>query len=183
MKEDIEILKSKDADLKHVLFVEKAAFDTNSEANLSASLIKDPTAQPVISLLAFDGKKPVGHILFSKASVEGYHRNDYVYLLAPLAVLPEYRDKGIGGELISTGLKKLKEMGVEMVFVYGPPDYYKKHGFVPDASSFGFAPPNSIPSASKEGWMVQTLTIKGLSASSGRVVCADALNKPEFWKE
>ncbi|WP_025006660.1 hypothetical protein [Marinilabilia salmonicolor] len=52
MKEqEIKILQAKDADLKHILFVDKAAFGSDEKANLTASLIKDHSAQPVISFL------------------------------------------------------------------------------------------------------------------------------------
>ena len=32
-------------------------------------------------------------------------------------------------------------------------------------------------------WMAQALTNEGFSGPKGRVVCADALNRPEHWRE
>jgi putative acetyltransferase len=80
------------------------------------------------------------------------------------------------------GLKTLKKSGMEMVFVYGDPEYYKPYGFIPDAESFGFAPPFPLPDRHSETWMVQALSnIKGLSKSVGKVAVADPLNKSEIW--
>jgi putative acetyltransferase len=182
-EKDIKILKPKDADLKHILFVEKAAFESDEQGKITEQLIKNDMAQPIVSYLAFDEDKPVGHILFSKASVEGYQKAEHIYFLSPVAVIPEYRNENIDKLLMEEGLKNLKKSGIEMVFVYGDPEYYKTHGFVPDAESFGFAPPFPLPKPHAEAWMVQALSnIKGLSKSVGKVVVADPLNKPELWE-
>ncbi len=182
-KENIIIRKPKDADLKHILFIAKVAFDSEKQAIITEQLMKDDSAQPVVSLLAFDGNKPVGHILFSKATVEGYQKSEHVYFLSPIAIMPEYQSKNIDKLLMEEGLKKLKDSGVEMVFVYGNPEYYKNLGFVPEAESFGFTPPFPVPDRHSEAWMVRPLShIRGLSNSAGKVVVADPLNKSETWK-
>lgn len=182
-EENIKIRKPKDADLKHILFVEKAAFESDKQANLTEQLIKDDSAEPVVSFLAFDNDKPVGHILFSNATVEGYQKSEHVCFLSPIAIIPEYKNEKVDELLMEEGLKKLKNSGIEMVFVLGDPEYYKKHGFVPEAESFGFKPPFSLPERHSENWMVLPLSnIRGLSNSYGKLVVADSLNKPELWK-
>lgn len=181
--DNILIRESTGREETEILTVEKSAFDTEAEANLTKELLHDPTAKPMVSLLAFDGERAVGHILFTKARIEGWHETDYVHLLAPMAVSPEYQNQGIGGKLIEHGLKKLKEMGTEMVFVLGDPEYYRRHGFVPEAASFGFKPPFELPKRFSEAWIVQALTLKGLSSNVGKLVCADAINKKEYWVE
>lgn len=180
---NIQIRETTGIDLESIVIVQKSAFKTDEEARLTVNLLDDETARPLVSLLALDGTKPVGHILFTKARVEGYHKAEHVYILAPLAVVSEYQKQGIGGLLIKEGLQKLKEKGTEMVFVLGDPDYYRKHGFIPEAASFGFLPPLPVPERYAEAWMVQPLTIKGLSKSAGKVVCAEALNRAEYWQE
>ncbi|MFW5754468.1 MAG: GNAT family N-acetyltransferase [Marinilabiliaceae bacterium] len=179
----IQIHETLQADLEDILFVEKAAFKTDEEAQLTAELLEDPSARPFISLLASKNNKPIGHVLFTKARIEGYQSSENVSLLAPLAVVPDHQGQGIGGMLIKEGLHRLKENGVEMVFVLGDPDYYRKHGFVPDAGSFGFDPPFDIPQRNAEAWMVQPLTIQGLSKSVGKFVPANSINKQKYWKE
>ncbi|RCW29834.1 GNAT family N-acetyltransferase [Marinilabilia salmonicolor] len=178
---EIKILQAKDADLKHILFVDKTVFGSNEKADLTARIIKDNAAQPVVTFLAFDDQTAVGYAIFANAEVDGWHQSDHVSILAPLAVIPEYKDSQVNKLLIEEGIKKLKQMGTEMVFTFGNPEYYKKFGFVPEAESFGFAPPATLTNESREKWMVQALTLKGLSKNVGSVVCSESMNKPEFW--
>ncbi len=180
---NIQIREANKSDFDDVMKIEKEAFGHEKEAELVSQLLKDKSAEPIISLLAFEDHEAAGHILFTKATIEANEHSPSIYLLAPLAIKPEYQRQGIGGMLITAGLKKLKEVGVEMVFVLGHEDYYPKYGFIPDAGRLGFAAPYPIPDEHAEAWMVQALTSEGLSKVTGKVVCADALNKPEHWRE
>ena len=85
--------------------------------------------------------------------------------------------------LIREGLRKLKEIDVEMVFVLGHMKYYPQYGFTPDAGKAGFPAPYPIPPEHADAWMVQALSSDGLSRTTGKVICADALHKPEHWRE
>lgn len=163
--------------------IEKEAFDSEYVADLVSQLLADKSAEPVVSLLAFKDNEAVGHILFTRAMIDAGRLSPSIYILAPLAVKPDHQRQGIGGMLITEGLKKLKEMKVEMVFVLGHEDYYPRYGFIPDAGSLGFIAPFPIPNKNANAWMVQALTSKGLSKVRGMIVCADPLNKPEHWRE
>ena len=85
--------------------------------------------------------------------------------------------------LIEAGLERLRESGSQMVFVLGHIGYYDRFGFLPDAAHHGYPAPFPIPSEFSNAWMVQPLHPEGLTAHKGRVVCAEALNKPEHWRE
>ena len=67
--------------------------------------------------------------------------------------------------------------------VFRGPNYYRQHGFVPDAGSFGFDPPFPIPQRKAEAWMIQALTLQGLSKNVGKFVPANSLNKPKYREE
>ncbi len=177
------IRKAESKDISKVYQVEKEAFETDMEAKLVGDLLVDETAQPVVSLLAFNADRPVGHILFSRAHIGHKSDNVFVYILAPLAVIPEYQNNGIGGALIKNGLDVLRKTGTDLVFVLGYPTYYSKHGFIPDANSFGFPAPFPILEKNKDAWMIQSLTKNGLKSQKGIINCADALNKIECWTE
>jgi len=43
--------------------------------------------------------------------------------------LPEYQNKGIGGQLIAYTKQKASEMGYKAILIYGYPEYYKRFGF------------------------------------------------------
>ncbi|WP_289293449.1 GNAT family N-acetyltransferase [Bacteroides sp. CG01] len=136
-----------------------------------------------MSLLARYNGKPVGHILFTKAEIEGATIQPLIHILAPLAVIPDFQKQGIGGLLIRKGIQMLKEKGTKLVFVLGHKEYYPRHGFIQNAQGMGYTTPypNPTPAEYAEYWMMQALTDEELV--KGRIKCADALFKPEHWRE
>jgi putative acetyltransferase len=169
--------------LNNIMHVEKLAFGQNEEAKLVANLLKDPTARPIVSLLAFHENEAVGYVLFTKGVIERNTDDPLVHFLAPLAVKSEFQKQGIGKQLIAEGLSILKGMGCELVFVLGHPTYYPRCGFINDAGKLGFDAPYPIPEIHKDAWMVQGLTSKGLDIAGGRIKCPEALDKKEYWQE
>jgi predicted N-acetyltransferase YhbS len=151
-------------------------------ADLIIELLKDPSAQPLLSLVATTDDSVVGHILFTNARIEHPQRVVSSAILAPLAVHPDYQNQGIGGQLIKQGLKRLKAAGVELVFVLGHPGYYPKHGFLA-AGIIGFDAPFPIPPENSGAWMVQQLCPGIIGHIRGQVVCAETLNDPKHWRE
>ena len=49
--------------------------------------------------------------------------------LAPVAVLPEFQNQGVGSKLIKDGLRLATENDFTAVFVLGHKDYYPRFGF------------------------------------------------------
>jgi len=183
MKEDdIVIRETLPEDIDSILGVVSAAFCNEKEPQLVKDLLEDSSAQPILSLLAFENEKPIGHILFTKVTVDSAENQVTMALLAPLAVVPEAQRRGVGGKLIDVGLKMLLKSGVERVFVLGHPEYYPKYGFKP-AGCQGFQAPYPIPEECAGAWMVQNLGNRTFEKVSGKVICARALDKPEYWRE
>ena len=178
----MQIRKANDNDLNDVLFVEKTAFGYEKEANLVQDLLSDPSAQPLFSFLAYENDRAIGHVLFTSARLEGAQSDTAISLLAPLAVLPDFQKRGVGGKLIAHGLQHLKRAGVELVFVLGHPGYYPRHGFQP-AGVLGFEAPYPIPEEHANAWMVQKLQPGAIDRVSGVVRCATMLDRPEHWRE
>ena len=67
---------------------ENAEYTDGNEQNLVAALRKSKSFIPELSLVAVEDEKIVGHILFTKAVVQGVE----VLALAPLSVLPDYQN-------------------------------------------------------------------------------------------
>jgi putative acetyltransferase len=84
-------------------------------------------------LVAEERREVVGHIAFSPVIVLG--ATDGVGL-APVAVLPAFRRRGIAHQLIERGLVVCGQLGKGFVVVLGDPSYYRRVGFVP-ASRWG----------------------------------------------
>ena len=177
----MHIREAVDSDLIDVLSIERAAFGSDEEATLVENLLGDQSAQPILSLLAFQDNQAVGHILFTKAHLEPKAALS-ISLLAPLAVIPEFQRRGIGGKLLEHGLQALSATGVDLVFVLGHPQYYPRHGFKP-AGQVGFDAPFPIPEKDADAWMVKALRPGKIGSFSGTVICADMINKPEYWHE
>lgn len=183
-KQILQIRTTENKDFNAIMEVEERAFGSVKEAQLTADLINDPTAEPMLSLLAFHENKAVGHILFTRVYInEMTVSQPLIHILAPLAVVPEYQKKGFGGLLIHEGLKRLKEMDSQMVFVLGHMEYYPKYGFIPDAKEIGYTAPYPIPEENANAWMVQSLSSDGFVIKPGRVICANAMDKEEYWRE
>jgi len=150
--------------------------------DLITDLLADPSAQPLLALVATTNDNVVGQILFTNARIKHSQRTVPSVILAPLSVYPEYQNQGIGGRLIKEGLKQLKAAGVELVFVLGHPGYYLRYGFSA-AGIKGLEAPYPIPPAISGAWMVQELHPGVIEHVSGKVLCADALNDPKHWRE
>ncbi len=178
----LQIREAVETDLSDVLLIERLAFGYDKEANLVRDLLHDPSAKPVLSLLGFINDRAVGHILFTAARISGTQDTASMAILAPLAILPDIQKQGIGGKLIEQGLELLSRSGVDLVFVLGHPEYYPRYGFKP-AGHLGFEAPYPIPDEHAGAWMVQALRSGVIGTVSGKVICADTLNKPEHWSE
>ncbi len=179
------ISRSTEADITEALNVEVEAFGADEGpviADLVTRLLNDPTAMPLLSLLARYNDQAVGHILFTKVHINSTDDSTSAAILAPLAVLPSAQSQGIGRALIEEGLRRLSNSGVDLVFVLGYPDYYSRHGFRP-AGALGFQAPYSIAEKNADAWMVQELRPGVIGRASGTVICADALDRPEYWRE
>jgi putative acetyltransferase len=147
------------ADRAAIRRVHLQSFPTAAEAELVDDLRADGDA--VLSLVAEEDGAIAAHVLFSRM------RAPFRALsLAPVAVLPDYRRRGIAARLIEEGLARLAA-DWDAVFVLGDPAYYTRFGF--DAGlAAGFASPYAGPH-----FMVKPLAGK-LPSNQGPVAHAAA---------
>jgi len=178
----MDIREAADADLQAIRHIHTQAFGEETEADLVRAILADPTAAPLLSLIAEADGRPLGHVLFSRVGFSGAAAGTPAAILAPLAVLPEAQRRGIGGALIEAGLTRLRESGTGLVFVLGDPAYYRRFGFAA-AGAQGLAAPHPIPAEHAEAWMVQALRPGLLGTARGAVACCAALSRPELWRE
>jgi len=104
-----------------------AAFGTPDEARLIEKLREAGLSR--ISLVAWDGKRLVGHVLFSELPVDTPTGRLPGLALAPLAVLPASQSQGFGTDLVRAGLAAAARQGYAIVCVLGNPAYYQRFGF------------------------------------------------------
>ena len=156
-------------DIKAIREVNISAFGQNQEADLVNKLRQN--CDGLMSLVAVIQNHVVGHILFSPATIEFEDRTIRGMGLAPMAVLPEYQRRGIGAELIHTGITRLKSRGCPFVVVLGHADYYPRFGFEP-ASHYGIWNEWEVP---EEAFMILVINESEMHGVSGV-----ARYQPEF---
>ena len=127
-----------------------AKYSDGKEQDLVAALRKSKSFIPELSLVAVEDNRIVGYILFTKAHVQ----NIEVLALAPLAVLPDWQNKGIGLSLIKKGHDIARELGYGYSIVLGHSKYYPKAGYIP-ASNYGISAPFEV---GNESFMAIALT-------------------------
>jgi putative acetyltransferase len=151
----------KSEDIPAIRIVNQRAFGGAAEADLVDALRGN--GKTVISLVAEDDGLIVGHIFFSPVAIQSKGAGLTGVGLAPLAVIPERQNQGIGSMLVGHGLRRCREEGHPYVVVLGHPDYYPRFGFVP-ASRFGI---KSEYDVADEVFMVMDLRVGAVSGWAG----------------
>ena len=123
----IKIRDERPDDIAAIRNVNERAFGSSAEARLVDQLRAANKA--VISLVAQHGNQVVGHILFSPVTVANAPESFRGAGLAPMSVLPEFQNQGIGSRLIGDGLIACRAAGYDVVVVLGHVGYYSRFGF------------------------------------------------------
>jgi putative acetyltransferase len=181
----ITIRTTTHADETEIHRLHEAAFGSHEGrtiADLAIRLLHDPSAAPLLSLLAHTDQHAAGHVMFTRVRIHGAPEPINASILAPLAVAPEHQRRGIGTRLVNHGLNRLKHSACQFVFVLGHPAYYPRFGFEP-AMPRGLLAPYPIPAQHHDAWMVNVLSADRCTPVRGTVQCAASLDKPEHWIE
>lgn len=97
------------------------------EVDLLAWLRDDDGWLPDLSLVATSGDQIVGHVVATRAYVDGAPALG----LGPLSVRPDHQRAGVGGRLVRELLDRAERAGDTLVALLGDPAYYGRFGFVP----------------------------------------------------
>ncbi len=168
---DIKIRPEQPADYLTVQELTRQAFENlaisdHTEHLLVERLRRSDAFVPELSLVAEADGRIVGHILFTKVTIDNGEQQFEALSLAPVSVLLEYQGKGIGGKLIEEGHQQARALGFTSVLLVGHPEYYPRFGYE-RASAYGITFPFEAP---EEACMVLALTEDGLEGESGEVV-------------
>jgi putative acetyltransferase len=123
-----EIRTEEPNDCAGIREVHQRAFGGDEEANLVELLRNRKKAS--VSLVALSTHRVVGHIMFSPVSISPAAKDFRGIGLAPLAVLPEFQNRGIGSQLTQAGLEACRKASYDVVVVLGHTSYYPRFGFL-----------------------------------------------------
>ncbi|MBU8922225.1 MAG: N-acetyltransferase [Bacteroidales bacterium] len=153
-------------DFNTIRSITRAAFDNEEEPDLIEAIRESSYYIPELSLVAETGGKVTGYIMFSRINVVGDNGDMEVLSLAPMAVIPDMQNRGIGSRLLRKGIEKCRELGHRIIIVIGHPEFYPRFGFVP-ARDAGFEVPFDVPD---EAFMVTGLVDDALEGVGGMVI-------------
>lgn len=103
--------------------------------DLESELIDRLRAEKLVlaSLVAVDAYDHIlGHILFSRATIQTRNGETPVASLGPMCVEPEVQRHGIGSALVRHGIRACRRIGESAVIVVGHPNFYAENGFLRD---------------------------------------------------
>lgn len=146
---EIRIRQEQESDYRAVYALIELAFrnmeeSDHSEQYLVERLRKSDAFIPGLSLVAEVDGVVVGHILLTKVEIVADDKVTTSLGLAPVAVLPKYQGKGIGGALIRTAHQRASELGYGSAVLLGHKDYYPRFGYK-KAIDFGIDFPFDVP--------------------------------------
>jgi len=162
---DLLIRPETPADHGEIRKVNKKAFKGKAESKLVDALRESEAFIPGLSLVAVQAGQVVGHILFSPVAIVEGENSVPALALAPMSVLPEFQNRGLGAALVKRGLEEAAKLGHKIVVVVGHPDYYPRFGFV-KAGEKGLKLPFEAPD---EVFMVLELAPGALAGVGGTI--------------
>jgi putative acetyltransferase len=124
---DLKIRPERGDDFPAIRNVHRLAFGRDDEARLVDILRSEGYSR--VSMVGEVDAHLVAHVLFSHLSIRQANGTFDALALAPLAVLPEYQNQGIGARLTERGLDDSRAQGHRVVIVLGHPAYYPRFGF------------------------------------------------------
>ncbi len=160
----IEVRFEQPKDIEEVRLLNDMAFGQPEEGRIVDKLRK--SCKGILSLVAISNNKVIGHILFSPVTIETQSGVIEGMGLAPMAVLPELQNKGIGSKLVKEGLRIINTTKCPFVIVLGHEKYYPRFGFQ-RASKYGLK--SQWEGVPDEAFMVIILNDSVMKGASGIV--------------
>jgi putative acetyltransferase len=155
------------ADIPAIYALNQQAFDgRQEEPGLVDAIRLSDDFIPQLSLVAEEDGPILGHILFSRIHLQTGAGPLPALSLAPLAVLPDHQNRGIGSALVRHGLAECRRLGHAIVLVLGHPDYYPRFGFSAQLATALECPFGDVGPA----WMALELVPHALSGVRGKVI-------------
>lgn len=172
-KATFSIRQENESDYNNIYRLIQTAFVTakvkdGTEQDFAVNLRNSANYIPELALVAESEGALIGHIMLTTTSVSKPDGSIFkALLLAPVSVMLEYRNIGIGSALIRKGFEIAKTLGHSAIFLCGDPGYYNRFGFS-QASLQGIKSGMGIP---EQFVLVVELEPNALGGVTGTVNC------------
>lgn len=98
-------------------------------------------------VIELDGKV-IGNIMYTKAKlVDEAGEEKEILTFGPISILPEYQRMGYGKQLMEHSFQKARQMGYDVVVIFGDPGNYVSRGFKSSSRYHICLPDGSYPTA------------------------------------
>lgn len=157
---------------------------SNSEGEQEGELIADlakqlwQTTRPadLQIYVAMEGQQIIGCIMLTCLTYPQSEK--IVFMLAPVAVHPDFQGRGVGQTLIEFAKSELKQQKVDVLVTYGDILFYQKVGFAPVSES---VLPSPMPLSYPQAWLAQRLKGHEIEPIVGPAECVEAFKNPAYW--
>ena len=165
----MRIRQEEESDFPDIYKLVKSAFATAKEADGDEQdfvnrLRSSDHYIPELALVAEQDGLLMAHIMLTRLLVSNETGAHPVLLLAPLAVLLEFRNQSVGSQLVREAFVRARKLDYPAVIVFGDPGYYSRFGFRP-STDFGIKNANGFED---KFVMACELVPGGLENMSGR---------------
>ena len=168
----VEVRFERPKDIDKIRLLNVKAFGQPVEGHIVDKLRK--SCNGILSLVAISNNKVVGHIMFSPVTIETQEGIIEGMSLAPMAVLPELQNQGIGTKLVKEGLRIINNTTCPFVIVLGHEKYYPRFGFQ-RASKYGLK--SQWEGVPDQAFMVKILNESIMKGVSGIVRYRDEFDE------
>jgi putative acetyltransferase len=162
---ELKIRPETESDREAIYALHLSAFNGRFESELVNKIRVGDNFISELSRVAINDNNVVGHILLSTIVIKKDEKEIQALALAPVGVLPEFQNRGIGSALIKDAIDEARRLKHQIVVVVGHPPYYPRFDFV-SATKAGLSAPFDVP---EEAFMVAELAPDALKGVSGMV--------------
>lgn len=137
------------ADYAEIYDLIKIAFQTaqvsdGNEQNFANQLRDSGNYIPELALVAEEDGRIIGQIMLTRTQIKGEQKTWDILFAGPLAVLLDYRSRGIGSALMRAALEIARQLGYQAVALAGDPAYYHRFGYR-SFQEFGLQSEHHVP--------------------------------------
>lgn len=178
----MKIYKTKSKNYKSIQNFFKKVF-TNSDSKKEGTVVgnlafKLAKANDGVNIVGIAGKIKNKIVAYIFLSILNYKNNYSIYLLAPVAVDPNFQNKGLGKKIIKYATKHLKTKKIDLLMTYGDPRYYSKIGFKKTNVSIVPAP---FKLSQPIGWLMNKISSKKLPKLAKKPECVLPFRNKKLW--